>query len=99
MGFEQAYVEIERRQDLSAVDWTALDAEYASAEGKAAGYELMHIAPAVPDGLLDAVARLTAAINDAPTEGLHLEDEVFTADRIRAFDTAAGDATAGCTAW
>jgi hypothetical protein len=31
---------------------------------------------------------MTAAINDAPTDGLDVEDEVFTPDRIRAYESA-----------
>ncbi len=89
MGFERAYVELERRQDVTAIDWTALDAEYAAAEQKAADYELLRISPAVPDELLDAVATMTAAINDAPTEALDVEDEVYTPERIREAEAAA----------
>lgn len=89
MGLERAYVEIQRRQDIEAIDWTALHAEYAVAEHKAADYELLRISPAVPDELLDAVATMTAAINDAPTEALDVEDEVYTPQRIRDAEAAA----------
>jgi hypothetical protein len=34
----------------------------------------------------DAVCDLTAAINDAPTDGLDIEDESFTPERLRAFE-------------
>ena len=88
MGFERGYDEIARRQDVRAVDWPRLDAEYATAERPAEDYELLRIAPTVPDDLLAAVTTLTAAINDAPTEGLHVEDEVYTPERIRAFESA-----------
>ena len=89
MGFEQAYAEIERRQDLSQMDWPTLDAEYADAEREAVAYELVRIAPAVPEELLAAVATMTAAINDAPTEALDIEDEVYTPQRIRDAEAAA----------
>jgi hypothetical protein len=88
MGFERAYLEIERQQDLQATDWSLLDAEYADAKRKAAGYELVRINSPIPEELLKAVAEMTAAINDAPTEGLDIEDEVFTPERIRAFEAA-----------
>jgi hypothetical protein len=88
MGFERAYTDIERRQDLWAADWVKLDAHYAAAEARATAYELVRITPAVPDEMLDAVATLTAAINDAPTENLDFEDEVYTPERIRAFESA-----------
>lgn len=88
MGFERGYSDVQRRQDLWASDWAKLDADYADAERRADDYELVSFTPAVPDEMLDAVATLSAAINDAPTEGLDIEDEVFTPDRIRAFETA-----------
>ena len=88
MGFERAYTDVERRQDLWAADWAKLDADYAEAEARAAVYELIRITPAVPDEMLAAVAALTAAINDAPTETLDVEDEVYTPERIRAFEGA-----------
>ena len=31
---------------------------------------------------------MTAAINDAPTDGLEIEDEVFSAERVRNYETA-----------
>jgi hypothetical protein len=34
------------------------------------------------------VAQMTAAINDAPTDDLDIEDEVFTPERIRRFESA-----------
>jgi RimJ/RimL family protein N-acetyltransferase len=88
MGFERAYTDIERRQDLWAADWVKLDAHYAAAEARAAAYELVRVTPAVPDEMLDAVADLTGAINDAPTDNLDVEDEVYTPERIRAFESA-----------
>jgi hypothetical protein len=77
-----------RRQNLLTLDRARLDAEYAQAERSALDYELLRLPGVVPDDLVDAVAALTEAINDAPTEGLEIEDEVFTADRIRAFEAA-----------
>ena len=77
-----------RRQDPTAVDWARLDQLFADAEQQAKAYELVRIAGPTPDDLIDAVAVMTGAINDAPTEGLDIEDEVFTPERIRAFETA-----------
>jgi hypothetical protein len=88
MGFTRAAEEVLRRQDPTAVDWSRLDDLYAEAEQRAKAYELVHIAGATPDDMIEAVATLTAAINDAPTEGLDIEDEVFTPERIRAFEEA-----------
>jgi RimJ/RimL family protein N-acetyltransferase len=38
--------------------------------------------------MLDAVAEMTAAINDAPLDDLEIEDEVFTSDRVAAYEKA-----------
>ena len=83
MGMRRGLTEVDRRQDLTTVDWARLDREHAAARGHAEGYELVRIAGAVPDDLIDDVVTLTAAINDAPTEDLDVEDEVFSPERIR----------------
>jgi GNAT superfamily N-acetyltransferase len=88
MGFTRAAEEVLRRQDPTAVDWARLEELYAEAEDRAKGYELVYIAGSTPDDMLDAVATMTAAINDAPTEGLDIEDEEFPPERIRAFEEA-----------
>jgi GNAT superfamily N-acetyltransferase len=88
MGLERASVGVQRRQDLRALDWPLLDAEYAEAESRAGGYELLRIAGPTPEDMLVDVAAMTAAINDAPIDDLDIEDEVFTAERIRIFEAA-----------
>jgi GNAT superfamily N-acetyltransferase len=88
MGLERASVGVQRRQDLCALDWPLLDAEYAEAESRAGGYELLRIAGPTPEDMLVDVAAMTAAINDAPIDDLEIEDEVFTAERIRIFEAA-----------
>jgi GNAT superfamily N-acetyltransferase len=88
MGMKQASVFVKRRQDLRALDWPHLGAEYSAAEGLATGYELVRVAGPTPEDMLTEVVTMTAAINDAPTDDLDVEDEVFTPDRIRAFEAA-----------
>jgi GNAT superfamily N-acetyltransferase len=88
MGFDPVLEEVYRRQDLLAVDWPALDREYVAAESRATGYELVRIAGAAPAELLPAIAAMTEAINDAPTDDLDFEDEVFTPERIRGYEAA-----------
>ena len=51
-------------------------------------YELVRIAGPVPAELRADVAAMTGAINDAPTDDLDVEDEVFSAERIEAFENA-----------
>jgi GNAT superfamily N-acetyltransferase len=88
MGMERAATGVQRRQDLRTLDWPRLDAEYAAAEARADGYELVRIAGPTPEEMLSDVAAMTAAINDAPIDDLDIEDEVFTPERIRTFEAA-----------
>lgn len=85
-GFTLGYEETQREQDLMTLDRDRLEAERRAAEAAAADYEILRIEGATPPELLPAVAVLTASMNDAPTEGLDVEDEVFDADRIAAFE-------------
>jgi RimJ/RimL family protein N-acetyltransferase len=88
MGLDPVLEEVFRRQDLLGLDWSRLDRAAGQALPRAAGYEFLRLPSPVPDELLPAVVGLTAAINDAPTEDLDFEDEVFSPERIRAYETA-----------
>jgi GNAT superfamily N-acetyltransferase len=88
MGFDPALEEVLRRLDVTAVDWSRLDREYAAARPLASGYELVRMPGPVPEQDLPAVVELTAAINDAPIGDLQIEDEVFSPERIRAYEAA-----------
>ncbi len=88
MGFRKGIVEVQRRQDLSAVDHARVEQLRQVARAAAEDYTLIRVAGAVPDELLDAVAELTGAINDAPKGDLEVDDEHFDGERIRAFEAA-----------
>jgi len=88
MGFDRASEAVQRRQDLLNLDWARLDGEYAAAESHAGGYELVRMPGATPESMMDDVVRMISAINDAPTDDLDIEDEVFSPERVRAFDAA-----------
>jgi GNAT superfamily N-acetyltransferase len=88
MDMSQAAEMILRRQDPADLDWDRLDALYASAVEKAAAYELVRVAGYTPPDRLEAVAVMSAAINDAPTEGLDLDDDVISAERVHKFEEA-----------
>jgi RimJ/RimL family protein N-acetyltransferase len=87
-GYELKAADINRRQVIADLDWDQLDKLYDEAQLAAEGYQLLRIVDAVPDDLLDAVVTMTAAINDAPTDDLDVEDEVFSPERVRAFEHA-----------
>ena len=78
-GFEQKSVEVHRRQ---YVDGMALPLP------EAADYELVRWPSTTPPGDLAALAALTEAINDAPTDDLDIEDEAFPPERIAAYEHA-----------
>jgi hypothetical protein len=80
--------EVNRRQFLADLDWTALDRLHAEAAPHAAAYELVRTPSRTPDEELPAMAAMVAAINDAPIDDLDIEDEVFTPERIRAYEHA-----------
>ena len=87
-GLDRASEEVERRQDLLTLDEAALSELATGARQHSAGYELVRLPAWTPTWRLAEVARLTAAINDAPTDDLDVEDEVYSAPRIRAFEVA-----------
>ena len=85
-GFEQKSVAVNRRQVLAEVEPGLAERLYAEAEPHAAGYELLRVTAPTPADLLPALAEATAAINDAPLDDLDMEDEVFTPERVVAFE-------------
>lgn len=87
-GLALAATEINRRQILAEVDWSDVERRHSQALEHAHGYELVRRTDRTPDDELPALAEMTAAINDAPTDDLDIEDEVFTAERVRDYETA-----------
>jgi len=87
-GLETKAVEVNRRQFLAELDWPVLDRLYAETRAATSAYDLVRQLGHTPEQDLEAVAVMVAAINDAPTDDLDIEDEVFTPERIRAYETA-----------
>lgn len=87
-GFERKLASINRRQLLADIDWAALDEQYVAALPHAVDYALERWAVPTPDERLEDLAAMAAAINDAPLDDLDYEDEVFTGDRMRAYEVA-----------
>jgi GNAT superfamily N-acetyltransferase len=79
---------IKRRQTLSRVHRSAVEELYDEAASHATAYELVRIAGRTPVDLLDAVAEISGSINDAPTDELDIEDEVYPVERIAAYEEA-----------
>ena len=87
-GLEAKAVEVNRRQLLTDVDWPEVERLRAEAALAAADYEVVRCPRRTPDADLPALAELTAAINDAPTDDLEIDDELFTPERVRAYEDA-----------
>ena len=79
-GFVQKSVEVHRRQ--------VIDGPPGVVAPVAPDYELLRWPARTPPHELPALAHLTAAINDAPTDDLDIEDEVFPPERIAAYEEA-----------
>ena len=87
-GSEVKLVAVCRRQHLRELEAGLADRLYDEARPHATEYELLRVPGRVPDDLLPAFLDATAAINDAPRDGLEVEDEVFSPERNRAFEDA-----------
>ncbi|MFL6158161.1 MAG: GNAT family N-acetyltransferase, partial [Marmoricola sp.] len=89
-GYPVVSVSVTRVQDLSAepaqrARFVSLRAE---AEQASAEYDLLRITGRSSQALLEQLVEVTAAINDAPSDDLDIEDEVFSAERVRAYEQA-----------
>jgi RimJ/RimL family protein N-acetyltransferase len=85
-AWEQRSVAVPRRQHLRELEPGLADRLYDEALEHAGEYELQRMAGRTPDELLEPLAMATAAINDAPLDDLDLEDEVFSAARVAAYE-------------
>jgi len=88
VGVERRSQEIQRRQHLAELSPGRVQRLYDEAAAAAGGYELVRMAGRTPPGSREAMAELMSAINDAPSDDLDIEDEVFTADRLEAYESA-----------
>ncbi len=87
-GYVAASRAVNRRQHLGDVPPEKVKELYAEAEAAATSYELVRIVGRTPEDLIDQVAEMSAAINDAPLDDLDIEDEVFPPQRIRDYESA-----------
>jgi len=85
---QPAITEVNRRQVLHDIDLDDVSSIVADAAEHATDYDLLRVTGPVPADLMDQMVVLVAAINDAPMDDLEFEDEVFSPERLRAFDAA-----------
>lgn len=87
-GYRPGYREVVREQDLTDLPPGWRDLLDETEQGAAADYELLYLTGRLPDDLIDQMPALWTQINDAPTHGLDLDDEVFDVARLRAYEAA-----------
>jgi len=87
-GFELGSQWVLRRQLMAEVDHELVDKLHQDAARHAAAYELTRQTGRTPDDQLAALAELSASINDAPTDDLDFDDEVFDTKRVRSYEHA-----------
>lgn len=87
-GLDLKSQDLNRRQHLSELEWESVRAIRDAAAVEAADYEVVRRLGATPDEELEALSEMTAAINDAPTDDLDIEDEVFPAERVHHYESA-----------
>ncbi len=87
-GYERASQEIYRVVTPPELPAGFAEAAYAEAAPHTGAYELIRIEGHAPADLLPALSDLTAYINDAPIDGLDIEDEVFPVERIQCYENA-----------
>jgi GNAT superfamily N-acetyltransferase len=79
---------IQRRQLPAELDWAEIERLHKEASAAASAYDLVRREGRTPDAELEELAVMASAINDAPTDDLDIEDEVFSADRMRGYESA-----------
>jgi GNAT superfamily N-acetyltransferase len=87
-GLELKSQAIQRIQYPQRLDLALVAKQASEAAVAAKGYELVRVVGRTPDELVEEVVEITAAINDAPTDDLDIEDEVFSVERLRDYEDA-----------
>lgn len=87
-GFEQKAIEVNRRQDLTVLDWDLVQRLYDDAVRAASAYELVRVTGKLPDDMIEGMVAVTASINDAPKDDLDIEDDEYSPERLRAYEDA-----------
>ena len=88
LGFEHVHTYAINRLDLFAAPHDRWQKLYDDAAGSAQDYELVRLVGATPDDQVEAMVTLFDAINDAPMTDPDAEPDRWTAERVRAYDTA-----------
>jgi RimJ/RimL family protein N-acetyltransferase len=88
LGGEAALVNRISRLRTAELDRSLLESWVARAAERAAGYSLVGVDDSFPDELVEPFAALRDVMNTAPRGEVDADDEVFTAEQVRAFEEA-----------
>lgn len=77
-----------RRVELDVESEARWHRLYAEARAHAGDYELVHLVGPTPPDMLDDLVALHEAINDAPLDDPDMEGDVWTVERVQAYDSA-----------
>lgn len=88
IGYEERAWSVQRRQHLHELPPGFLEEAWAEAAPHAHDYELVRVAGRSDDALREQLVVVAESINDAPTDDLEIEDEVFPVARLAAFEDA-----------
>ena len=77
---------VARRLTFADLPPGTADAVFTQALPYAADYELLRVTGPLPEDLMAGYVHAVAAINDAPTDDLDVEDELVDAERVRSFE-------------
>jgi GNAT superfamily N-acetyltransferase len=87
-GLEAKSSAIQRRQYVAELDWDAIERLHQEATDAASAYDLVRREGRTPADELEELAVMASAINDAPTDDLDIEDEVFSGERMAGYEAS-----------
>ncbi|HVF18910.1 MAG TPA: GNAT family N-acetyltransferase [Mycobacteriales bacterium] len=96
-GFAEKMVDRRSVLDLTSLDLDAVEKWGRPGDDVLASYELVQWRDACPEQLVEELALLRTAMNDAPREQLEWDDETWTPEMVR--NSAAVSAARGDQAW
>jgi GNAT superfamily N-acetyltransferase len=78
----------QRRLVTAELDWPRLDTLLATARAASSAYEIIDVPAPTPPELIADMMTLQQVMNDAPTDDLQIEDEVWPEERLRGYEQA-----------
>ena len=87
-GWPVASVAAQRRLVLADLDHEHLSRLLAEAEAASPDYEVVELPSPAPDEMVPGLVGLHTVMNDAPLDDLDIEDDVWSVERLRAFEQA-----------